>query len=493
MSLWKIAWRSLEQRPLASVLTCLSMALGVALVVAVLVTHSVVSDYFTRNTSLGYHFIVGGKNGSKLELVLSCVYHIGIPDEPIPWSYYKKFIVSTDKNGQPQPGQFASRVKLAAPICLGDNYQGYRVLATTPEFFDFEFETGHGYEFAEGERFQSKNFFHAVIGAEVARKTGLALGDTFQPTHSITEEGDAHIHHDEFTVVGILKPTGTPNDRVLLINVEGFYLLEHHAKEVEPAKKQAGVGSLFQTAAIDFDRSFRPDGGLKKTPDPFSLVAHAQEHPAHDHHHHHHDHPRDPLPESQREVTAILVRCQTIEGPVPGLSAGADYEAGVLVREINEGNEAQAAQPSPVIFNLMTKLVTPMQWILLGLTILTVIVAGIGIMVSIYNSMAGRRHEIAVMRALGASRQTVMIVVLLESILLAVAGGIIGMLLGHGIVAAASPLLAEYAGISVGLGYIDRYELLVLPILIVLAAVVGYVPALTAYRTDVVKGLSATG
>src|SRR5688572_14670567 len=106
MSLWKIAWRSLQQRPLASVLTCLSMALGVALVVAVLVTHSVVSDYFTRNTSLGYHFIVGGKNGSKLELVLSCVYHIGIPDEPMPWSYYKKFITSKDAKGEPQVGQY---------------------------------------------------------------------------------------------------------------------------------------------------------------------------------------------------------------------------------------------------------------------------------------------------------------------------------------------------------------------------------------------------
>ena len=182
-----------------------------------------------------------------------------------------------------------------------------------------------------------------------------------------------------------------------------------------------------------------------------------------------------------------------LESPFAGLSVGADIEAGNLAREINEGNEAAGSPTAPVIFNLMTRFVTPMQWILLGLTILTVIVAGIGIMVSIYNSMQGRKHEIAVMRALGASRQTVMIVVLLESILLAVAGGIIGMLLGHGIVAAASPLLADYAGVTVGLMHVDRYELYVLPVLIVLAAVVGYIPALTAYRTDVVKGLSATG
>ena len=121
---------------------------------------------------------------------MSTVYHIGIPDEPIPWAYYKKFITSKDRDGQSQSGPFAGRVQLAVPICLGDNYEGYRVLATTPEFFDFKFDADRGYEFAAGEPFQSKNFFHAVIGSEVARKTGLGLGDTFQPTHSITDEGD---------------------------------------------------------------------------------------------------------------------------------------------------------------------------------------------------------------------------------------------------------------------------------------------------------------
>ena len=35
MSLWKIAWRSIQQRSLASLLTAISMALGVMLVVAV--------------------------------------------------------------------------------------------------------------------------------------------------------------------------------------------------------------------------------------------------------------------------------------------------------------------------------------------------------------------------------------------------------------------------------------------------------------------------
>ena len=50
-------------------------------------------------------------------------------------------------------------------------------------------------------------------------------------------------------------------------------------------------------------------------------------------------------------------------------------------------------------------------------------------MVSIYNSMSDRRHEIAIMWALGARRSTVMAVILVESILLALGGGAAGYVL----------------------------------------------------------------
>ena len=63
---------------------------------------------------------------------------------------------------------------------------------------------------------------------------------------------------------------------------------------------------------------------------------------------------------------------------------------------------------------------------LLVFAVMIVLVAGIGIMVSIYNSMNDRRHEIAIMRAL-ARRSTVMMVILLESILLSLGGGLLGL------------------------------------------------------------------
>ena len=82
------------------------------------------------------------------------------------------------------------------------------------------------------------------------------------------------------------------------------------------------------------------------------------------------------------------------------------------------------------IFTLFEVFVKPVQLVLLVLTAMICVVSGVSILVSIYNSMAGRRHEIAVMRALGASRAAVLSIVLVESIMLSVGGGAVGWMLG---------------------------------------------------------------
>jgi putative ABC transport system permease protein len=105
--------------------------------------------------------------------------------------------------------------------------------------------------------------------------------------------------------------------------------------------------------------------------------------------------------------------------------------------------------------------------------------------------MSERRREIAVIRALGASRGTVMAIVLMESILLALAGGAIGWLLGHGLLAALAPWIALETGVSIAFWQAAVLELVIIPGLVVLAAIVGFLPALVAYRTDVAKALVA--
>ena len=178
-------------RGLASALTAFSMALGVAVMIAVIVIYSVAVRQFEQNAQ-GYHVIVGGKGGS-LQLVLSTVYHIGQPLYPIPYSYYEKFLPG---------GEFADMTAVAIPQCLGDSYQSpdnsvFRMVATTPEMFEkIQYGTNSdgspkNYEFQPGGRnFKTENFFEGVIGSMVAARSGLKVGDSFQPSHGLAGGSD---------------------------------------------------------------------------------------------------------------------------------------------------------------------------------------------------------------------------------------------------------------------------------------------------------------
>ena len=134
MSLWTIAWRSIRQRSLSSLLTGLSIALGTALVVIVLVVYGVVAESFS-DAAQGYHLILGAKGG-KLQLTLNTVFHLSQPIENIPYSFYKEFTEYKDANGRPTRGKYASAVEVAVPYCLGDSYYEFRVVGTTPDLFN---------------------------------------------------------------------------------------------------------------------------------------------------------------------------------------------------------------------------------------------------------------------------------------------------------------------------------------------------------------------
>ncbi|HTM53560.1 MAG TPA: ABC transporter permease [Pirellulales bacterium] len=503
MSLWKIAWRSIQQRALASSLTGISMALGVMLVVAVLVVHGVINRSFLNNSALGYNVVVGAKGG-RLDLVLNSVYYLARPVENIPYSYYLELA----------EGNLKPYVDKAVPVCLGDMYRDFRVVGTTPAFFNDLDYGGHKYTFAEGRNFEPDEYYGAVIGATVARESGLRVHDTFQPAHGVGPE--AH-EHDPFTVLGVLEPTGTPNDRALFINMEGFYLIPEHAKQVdesEPATKPAHADHAHDEHAHDdhdkpdakaddhpagedgaheehahAEHSQPADAPHEHADHEHAEAAHTHDEHAHDEHGHHHhehgEHAHEPLPIEQREVTAVLVLTASIGGAPPELMAPA------LIKKINKDSVAQAVLPIREMTSLFATFVDPLRIILLSLTVMIVVVSGIGILVSIYNSMSERQHEIAVMRALGAGRRTVMVLVLLESILLSLAGGLAGWAVGHALIALLSPWIAAQTGVSIGFWQFVGYESVIIPGLIALAALVGYLPALAAYRTDVAKALGA--
>lgn len=454
MSLLRIAWRSIQQRALASALTAFTVGLGVALVVAVLVIHGVIDQSFRRG-SQGYDLIIGAK-GSPLQLVLNTVFHLSQPIETIPYTYLEEFTL----------GRFAPAVEVAIPVCTGHDYRGFSVVATVPDAFErLTYLDGREYAFAEGANFRSENYFDAVIGSTVAKRLRMKLGDTFTPVATVGEPGGAE-GHEAFTVVGILQHTGTPNDRALFVNLEGFYRCEAH---------QHGAS---------FEEKVLAGEGLESPGEPEAKPEPGEEHAEHgnhdsdaDEHDHEHEH------ESHRALSAILLVTDIDRQPQLAMS---------LPTVVNDEAVAQAVMPSRVIAELFDGIVGNVQLLLLVLAVMVVVVAGVGILVSIYNSMNDRRHEIAVIRALGARRTTVMSIILVESILLSLGGGVLGVLIGHGLTGLLAPTIAEQTGVLVSPFSFQWAELILVPGLIVLATLVGYLPALSAYRTDVAKALAST-
>ena len=450
MNLWSIAVKSVKQRALASALTSLSVALGVMLMVVVLVANGMAERMFVQ-TATGYDLILGPK-GSQLELVLTSIYRIGVAGEPLPYRFYRELTSET-----------GNRIDRAIPITMGDvTRQGaFPIVGTTPDYFvlpymheadgtprKFQFRTRSldGKHTGEG---LIRNPFDATIGAVVARQNGWDVGSKLKLVHG---GSDGHVHDEEFTVSGVLAATGTPNDRTVFVHLDGFYMISGHEKP------------LSEAVALE------PEFSGNVCEEPLRALE-AEKSGGH-----------GPVPEAQKEVTAILLN---IQGEI-GEKVLAESR---LMNRLNEGVQAQAVKPIVQIDRMMQTLIGPIRTLLIGLTSLIIAVSGIGSFVSIYNSMADRKKEIAIMRALGARRQTVLTVILAESTLLCVVGGLAGFVLAHLLILVASPVVAGY-GLVIDPWTFAWGELVLLPVLIALASLVGFVPGMTAYRTDVARTLS---
>ena len=202
MNLFHIAWRNVQQRGLASLLTMLSMALGVALVVLVLGIGWVISESFARNSNVGYNLIVGAKGGA-LQLTLNTVFYLSKPIEVLPYEEYLEFLPGNGRAEEieriggriadPQrKGLYSSYMGggFAIPVCLGDYLGPFRVVGTKPEFFEklrYGEMGDREYKFASGRNFEDYNpehgYYEAVIGWQVSRQMHLNVGDTFKTTH----------------------------------------------------------------------------------------------------------------------------------------------------------------------------------------------------------------------------------------------------------------------------------------------------------------------
>lgn len=449
MTLLSIAYKTLKQRWLASGLTGLSVALGVGLMVAVLILNDVVTRMFSQ-TGSGYDVVVGPK-GSDLQLVLSTIYRIDRAINTLPWRFYE---------------DIASRphVERAIPVNVGDTTEmgNFPIVGTTPEYFVVDYVPGRKF-MLKGENLQGT--WDAVIGAEVARVNRWNVGSEFKLIHSGQAE---NIHEELFTVRGILAPTGTPNDRSVFVHIDGFFLLDDHARPWQEAVQREALfyGETPEQVMARNREALAEIQAFERNPPAAAPGEHV--------------HP--PMPPLLKAVSAVLIVFKGDEIQRAGLALK-------WRSDMSDGVQAQATNPVQVMARLLTNLVGNVQLAFLYLTGLIIAVSGIGIFVSIYNSMSDRKREIAVMRALGARRETVFSLILLESILLCLLGGLSGLILGHGLVFVAAPIIEARSGLLINPLAFSPAELIVIPVLIAMASLVGFLPAMTAYRTDVAEAL----
>lgn len=454
MNLLTIAWKSIRQRLLSSSLTGLSVALGVALMIAVLILNNTLAGVFGQRNS-GFDMIIGPK-GSETQLVMSTLYRIEKPIENLPWRYY----LDWKKN---------DLVEHAIPVSIGDTSEEgqFPIVGTTVDYF----RVPYGYDGPKPLPFGLDGelpggMWDSVIGWEVARKNNWKIGTKFRMVHSGAE---GHVHDEKFTVRGILGKTGTPNDRTVFVNIDGFNFFDDHQKPIEEAI--AREAEFFQEPRAALEEKYAKQ---------IAAARRAKERGGHVHSH---DAPLD----IQKEVSAIFIVAKD-DPNLPGL--GKQVFISSAMADLKEGIQAQGVIPTAVMRNIMDKLVGNIRLALMILTGMIIAVSGIGIFVSIYNSMSERRREIAIMRALGARRITVLSIILAEAILLCVGGFFVGLLLGHGAIALGAPLIESRSGLLLERFAFDPIEFTVLPAIIALAALVGIVPALTAYRTDVADALA---
>ena len=215
MILFKLAYKSLLNRRASVLLTLLTIAISVMLLLSIERVRIDAKSSFS-NTISGTDLIVGARTGD-IQLLLSSVFRIGHTNNGVSWQSYQYI---TKQRG----------VKWSIPISLGDSHKGQAVLGTTLDYFKhYRFAKKQPLAFTQGQAFSSIN--EVVIGSEVASKLAYKIGDEIVISHGM---GNTSFHHHDdnpFKVVGILKPTGTPVDKTLHVPLAAIELIHgggHH-------------------------------------------------------------------------------------------------------------------------------------------------------------------------------------------------------------------------------------------------------------------------
>lgn len=322
----------------------------------------------------------------------------------------------------------ARQVEWIVPISLGDSHRQFRVMGTSRAFFEhYKYRQGRSLEVADG--LLMDDLFDAVIGADVAATLGYSVDDPIVVAHGVASFSE---HKDQpFRVSGILAKTGTPVDRTVIISMEAI--------EAIHVDWRSGAQIPGQSTPADEIRK------MDLTP---------------------------------KAVTAALIG---VESPLQTFA---------LQRAINQYPEEPLLAILPgVALQELWGIVGLAETALLAVSAMVVVTALIGMMATIFSSLNERRREMAIFRAMGARPRTILGLLVLEAMVTAAIGALLGLALLYVGLWIAQPMVDRNFGLWLPIDAPSWRELWVLCAVIAASAIVSLVPAIRAYRMSLADGM----
>ncbi|WP_428654732.1 ABC transporter permease [Runella sp.] len=212
----------------------------------------------------------------------------------------------------------------------------------------------------------------ATVGAKAASVTGLKIGDVFAGAHGFDNMDDVH-GNKKYKVVGIFETNNSVIDQLILTDISSVWSIHEHA---EAPGQRANVTDLLT------------GGDSTQTDDP------------------------------SQEITSLLVKFRNPMGMV------------ALPRFINENTKMQAASVAFEINRLFSLLGIGIDT-LRAIALIIILIAGVSVFISLYNSLKERKYEMALMLSMGATRTKLFVMLLLEGIMLALVGYGAGVLMSR--------------------------------------------------------------
>jgi len=312
------------------------------------------------------------------------------------------------------------RAKISAPLGFGDNIHGAAIVGTVAAFVD---HLSGGLQ--QGRLFMAES--EAVAGAAAP----VEIGETFHPEHGRghDEDEDEDEHHEEhtatLTVVGRMKPTGTPWDNSVIVPIE--FVWRVHGLPDGHAEGDTHIGPPFDA-----------------------------------------DH--------MSGVPAIVIKPETVNAAY-GLrmlyrtpTSMAFFPAEALVR----------------LYEVLGNIRELMSWLALATQGLVVVAMLAGVMAI----LTLHRRQFAVLRALGAPRLYIFLCVWTQIAVIAVAGALLGLLLGAGAAVGVSHLITQATGIVLP-ARIGPDEITLVAGMIAFGLIVATVPGFISYRRSIIENLTA--